>query len=163
MSKDKEPTPPKTKKKKNKEKDKFIINKKYINYNKVWNDILIVSINIGGGLDSKIKNINNYMKLFNIDIMALNEVKITAEEFFKIKNKFREGKAYFNGYTREELQKEYQKGKENEIDNIENISERTKEIKKLQINKQKAPNKGGIIVIINNKFHSNVNLKKKST
>ena len=146
-------------KERRKEKDKFIINNKYINYKKEWNDILIASINIAGGLDKKISTINKYMKTRNIDVMVLNEVKIAAEEFYKIKNKFKIGKAYFNGFTKEELQKEYQLTKEKEIDNLE-INERNKEIRKLQINKQKAPNKSGIIVIINNEFHSNTNIKK---
>ena len=39
---------------------------------------------------------------------------------------------------------------------MQEINRRTKEERKLQINKLKAPNKGGIIVIINNNHKNNI-------
>ncbi len=82
---------------------------KIINYNKEKDEITIMSINIAGRLQEKIRKINKIIKDKKIDLMILNEVKINAEDFFKIKKRFRTGKAIFkNGRTKEENQKEYQ-------------------------------------------------------
>ncbi len=148
------------KKNKNKLKDEFIINKKIINYNKEKDEIIIMSINIAGRIEEKIRKINKIIKDKKIDIIVLNEVKINAEDFFKIKKRFRTGKTIFNGRTKEENQREYQTKKEKKISKNEKLNEKQKKLEILKINKQKVKNKGGIIVIINKKIEDNIDLVK---
>ncbi len=70
------------------------------------------------------------------------------------------GKAIFNGRTKEENQKEYQQKKEKKINANGKLNEKQKELEILKINKQKAKNKGGIIVIIDKRIEEDINLVK---
>lgn len=132
--------------------DKYIVNNTFIKEAEEdaseW-----ISINIGGGLIEKLDEIESYNKYRKPQVLVLNEVKISEEDFAKIKNSFVKYNAYFNGYTKEELQKEYVQERTIEIELSTAINDKQKADKIAMINKLKAPNKGGILVLIREDYN----------
>ena len=117
-------------------------------------NIRIISVNIGGDISKRIKNIKKFIKKENPDILCLIETHTFYEDYGKIKGWF-ENKNYKTFYTATSQKEHYEIAKKTKILEIQNNSTLTPKDKLIQTGRWEANTMlhsakyaGGIVVMV---------------
>jgi len=110
-----------------------------------WN---IISLNING-IQNKIEELVEYIKLNNVDICLIQETHTTEEESIHIKNKMNKlgYDAIFANHSNEKMKKNYILKRKTKIESNKNISDTEKEKLKREINDNFYKKNGGVASI----------------